>query len=332
MNAQEMIKKLEDELKPIFPDSFMKIVYNTNLNRTIIIYFALGKDNSEYINNIRDNDPMHNIIFIGNYGPEIKTDGTLPEKINVKSAFFGLKGHTKEGYKKLANLRQKTDTPEKIISYLKKYFLNLKELAKENLDLIPKNIQYKILESKNINENFLVETANYWLNEDEDFNELKNNTIKDDNIVKTSDGYFRYINNKDGLSTTGFKTKEKLIDYSKDIRFDNNTIKLMKQRFKDYKPNDLNEDEIILSYPEIVNYEENKSFVQDNRKKFTWVVIEYTGSDNYKYRKSFNFEQGLVNKNGGLDKEKIFSIIPKSGTSEDITKISKKPIYKSEIL
>lgn len=88
------------------------------------------------------------------------------------------------------------------------------------------------------------------------------------------------------------------------------------------------EDEIItLSNPEIVNHKVNKSYTWDNRKKFTWVVVSYTGSDNNEYRKSFNFEQGIVNKNGGLDKEKIFSLIPASGKNKEITEISKEPIY-----
>ena len=63
---------------------------------------------------------------------------------------------------------------------------------------------------------------------------LKNNTLKVDNIAKTIDGYYRYVNHGDKLVTTGFTTKEMLLKYTKDIRFDDQTVKRMSIRYVDF--------------------------------------------------------------------------------------------------
>lgn len=59
----------------------------------------------------------------------------------------------------------------------------------------------------------------------------KTNTIKNENIVQTPDGYFRYVNHADKLATTGFGTREALLKYSDNIRFDVGTIPQMQARY-----------------------------------------------------------------------------------------------------
>lgn len=62
-------------------------------------------------------------------------------------------------------------------------------------------------------------------------NELKEATLKEENIVQTQDGYFRYVNHQDGLATTGFRTRIGLLMWTANIRFDDKTVELMKARY-----------------------------------------------------------------------------------------------------
>lgn len=63
---------------------------------------------------------------------------------------------------------------------------------------------------------------------------LKKETIKEENVIKTMDGYYRYINEKEKLLTTGFLTKESLLKHGEIIRFDYLTLEIMKERFQKY--------------------------------------------------------------------------------------------------
>lgn len=63
------------------------------------------------------------------------------------------------------------------------------------------------------------------------FQIIKTRTITTDNIVKTADDYYRFVNHADKLVTTGFKAKDKLLEYSDMIRFDNGTLAIMQERY-----------------------------------------------------------------------------------------------------
>lgn len=65
-------------------------------------------------------------------------------------------------------------------------------------------------------------------------NELKQRTLVEANIVQ-DDGYYHYVNHQDKLMTTGFRTKEALLKYTGDIRFDKATIILMQNRYGSYQ-------------------------------------------------------------------------------------------------
>lgn len=74
---------------------------------------------------------------------------------------------------------------------------------------------------------------------------LKAETLKDENIVKLL-GCYRYINNKRGFLTTGFRTKKGLVENKDKIRFDANTIPNLALRYKEIYLGEC-EDSIILS-------------------------------------------------------------------------------------
>lgn len=72
-------------------------------------------------------------------------------------------------------------------------------------------------------------------------NELKQRTLTESNITQTDDGYYRYVNHQDKLMTTGFQTKEVLLKYTGDIRFDKITIMLMQERYEFYQRKENNQ-------------------------------------------------------------------------------------------
>jgi hypothetical protein len=60
--------------------------------------------------------------------------------------------------------------------------------------------------------------------------DIKAEVLNSDNIVLIN-GYYRYVDHNHMVMTTGFLTKEKLIEYSNDIRFDNGTMQLMRSNY-----------------------------------------------------------------------------------------------------
>lgn len=65
----------------------------------------------------------------------------------------------------------------------------------------------------------------------EDFLILKNRTLQAENIVKTEDGYYRYVNHRDRLVTTGFGILAGLLRNTDIIRFDAATVAIMRGRY-----------------------------------------------------------------------------------------------------
>ena len=47
-------------------------------------------------------------------------------------------------------------------------------------------------------------------------------------------GHFRFVDHINRLATTGFKTKDKLLEYSSSIRFDKGTLVIMIERYNNY--------------------------------------------------------------------------------------------------
>jgi hypothetical protein len=69
------------------------------------------------------------------------------------------------------------------------------------------------------------------------FNQLRERTLKPENIVLSDNGFYRYVNHIDYLATTGWITKERLLAYTDNLRFDENNIHNMKLRYIDFYEN-----------------------------------------------------------------------------------------------
>ena len=75
---------------------------------------------------------------------------------------------------------------------------------------------------------------------------------------------------------------------------------------------------IKLSHPNVIKTERKRRFAGDRRRRYTWTVVEYQGSDGAPYRKSFWFEDGMSIKD-------MSDKIPKSGENEKIKKLCSNP-------
>jgi hypothetical protein len=63
------------------------------------------------------------------------------------------------------------------------------------------------------------------------FDQLKKAVLIQSNICFCN-GHYRYVDFKERLMTTGFKTKAKLIQWTPSIRFDRLTVNLMQKRYE----------------------------------------------------------------------------------------------------
>lgn len=94
------------------------------------------------------------------------------------------------------------------------------------------------------------------------FQELKTRTLVPANIEQTADGFYRYINHQDKLSTTGFGTKEALSEYAPIIRFDVQTVKDMTKRYLNIPFNTLITTNLLTS-----RFKSNKMDIYDIKQR-----------------------------------------------------------------
>lgn len=138
MSVSEFIKNLENAVKKIFPKSFVKINASTNLGSSIHMVFALGKDRSEWINGIIENDPLFHRFMIG--WNSFQEDTFIKDKIVAELSVGGnLKilpdegSHLAQGRIKIG-WRKKTAPPDKIIQHFTNYFKKVKKTLIDNKD------------------------------------------------------------------------------------------------------------------------------------------------------------------------------------------------------
>lgn len=62
----------------------------------------------------------------------------------------------------------------------------------------------------------------------------KNSVLKQSNILFFN-GFWRYVDHTNKLATTGFKSRDALIKNTSILRFDKDTMLLMKKRYLDEK-------------------------------------------------------------------------------------------------
>jgi len=131
-DAPTFATELEKKIKAIMPKSYVSVHYSTNIAKSISITFTFGKDNSEYNNNIRENDRGHTKIYIG-MGRGGNVVDELPEKMQAESTIGnGIKVTDPTGRyafvtEKLV-FRKKTGNAAQIEKAILDYFKKFKEL------------------------------------------------------------------------------------------------------------------------------------------------------------------------------------------------------------
>jgi hypothetical protein len=141
IRAEDYIKKIENIIKAIFPNSFIKISINKwERSGSIFIHFALGKDKNEWNQGIIDNDPLHTKLRL--YGSIDSNTNNMKDKIKLEMVLGDsiiLKEKDETGYrskKVKIGFRTSIGTPEKILKSIQNYFIKAKNILKEYKDKI----------------------------------------------------------------------------------------------------------------------------------------------------------------------------------------------------
>ena len=129
--ADDLAAALETTITEIFPESFVKVAFSTNLCSTVRIVFALARRDG-WPNGIIENDRAFHRIFVGN--GEIGADGTLPAKVGAELLTGGtVRGpHVTNTVK--VGWRNRTGTPEQIVRHFAAYFARLATAVREHPD------------------------------------------------------------------------------------------------------------------------------------------------------------------------------------------------------
>lgn len=136
--ADDFAGKIQKTIEKIFPKSFVHVRFKKNLGKSIQISFLLGKDKSEWINGIPENDPMKHMFFI--WLDRMGDDNIIPDKISIELSQGGsLYVMPKEGshlaYDSVKiGWRKKTGTPEQILKHIDDYFKKAMKVLKNNKD------------------------------------------------------------------------------------------------------------------------------------------------------------------------------------------------------
>jgi hypothetical protein len=137
-NATEFCKALETEIQKIFPKSFIQAKWDTNIYSSIWLIFTLGKDKSDYLHGYRENDVAYTTIQIGGKSRQgITKNGEIIEPMSLRLSQGGkFLIKPEDSFRAYSSIkvpfRSVTGTPEKIIDYLKKYFISFKRALQEN--------------------------------------------------------------------------------------------------------------------------------------------------------------------------------------------------------
>jgi hypothetical protein len=141
--SDDLALEIQKVILGIFPKSMVKAEFSKRMYASIWVYFTLGKDKSEYINGYSENDiAVMSFRIDGKGGKELPEDGSLTGDVQVENtnASFSVKppegsylafGRVKVPFKKISG------PPEKIVDYIKKYFITFKKALQANRDNIP---------------------------------------------------------------------------------------------------------------------------------------------------------------------------------------------------
>ena len=142
-NANDLAIEIENTIKKIFPKSAVKAEFNSRMYPSITVWFTLGKDKSEYINGIEQNDIAHMRLTIDGKGQEIGKDGEIKGLLQVENSSPSFRIKSESPYMAFGRMkvpfRKASGSSEKIVEYIKKYFITFKKALQDNKDKIPDN-------------------------------------------------------------------------------------------------------------------------------------------------------------------------------------------------
>jgi len=116
--ADDLVMAIRDTITRIFPESYVRVKFSTNISPTIHIVFAFERDG--WPGGIIENDRAFHRIFVGN--GEIGRDGTLPPKLKAELLVGGAVYGPNVTNKVRVGWRNRTGTPEQIVKHLTAYF------------------------------------------------------------------------------------------------------------------------------------------------------------------------------------------------------------------
>ncbi len=117
--ATDLVDDIRGTISHIFPDSFVKVRFETSLSPVIHIVFAFDQKDG-WPNGIIENDRAFHRIFVGN--GEIATDGTLPPRLKAELLTGGTVYGPNVTNRVRVGWRNRTGTPQQIVKHLSTYF------------------------------------------------------------------------------------------------------------------------------------------------------------------------------------------------------------------
>lgn len=131
---QDLIQQLESSFRKYFPNGYFSANHSKRFGNSISISVGLIKDLKDVSSSIRQNDPMHTIIFIhineaaGTFEVKSSSSGL---SVNPEAGSYMAIGTVKNPVRKFT-----TDNPSLIVKKLDQYFAKCKEIVKANWDNI----------------------------------------------------------------------------------------------------------------------------------------------------------------------------------------------------
>lgn len=138
MKVDDFVNKLDSIIRKHFPKSHVNVQVSKNLGKEIDVFFTLGKNKSEWVNKIAENDPLYHRFMLAwnafedneftkdKFEAELSVGGSLKVLPGPKS--YMAFDRVKIGW------RKKTGTPEAILKHFDNYFNKMKKVLKDNFD------------------------------------------------------------------------------------------------------------------------------------------------------------------------------------------------------
>lgn len=135
IDATSFVGELESSVKKVFPDSYVSVSYGAFGKESINISVLLGKDKSEWVNGISQNDPLNFSAWCHDC---IDDNGNMKDTITIefKGASLSIKSDNPMlafGRVKIP-VRKKSGTPEEVLKHIVQMAEKAKQIIKQNLD------------------------------------------------------------------------------------------------------------------------------------------------------------------------------------------------------